>query len=156
MCWKICLREYQISRRIEFHRVLPRSKWSVYSSIQRLRQVVELDDEKAQRQCQEDVYSKQLGASGGGADQHRRNPGRIEAPRAPTLPTDKKQLISQKDKQINARAGQLKQAGMKLGFAAARSNSQQRRGRDGGKAGGKGGKSTRRAGRSRLFHLRQH
>ena len=113
--------------------------------INRLKSMIELDEEKQQRIQQEEAFAKQLGTS-----QQVGLPAKEERPKNPqqkkeTVPSPvtgkdakSKEQISQKDRTITALAGQLRKAGVQPDFAAAWKRSASAGGKC-GKSGGKGG-----------------
>ena len=109
--------------------------------------IIERDEEQKQRKDQEEAFAKQLG----GQDAQRGLNGReTKTPKkdapgpkapAPEAPDKVKQQLSQKDRQIQALAGQLKAAGFKPDFAKAHASSRQPSSDGKGKGGGKGDRS---------------
>ena len=115
----------------------------------RLRRLIDFDEERKQRLDQEQAFAKQLGTgkalAGRGADQHPKEDKHADTKAAAKT----KEQISAKDRQISALAGQLKKAGMTPDFLSKRSQSRDSNGSNksskGGKGDSKGKKMVRRA-----------
>ena len=118
------------------HREIPQHARDLDMLINRLKRIVDQDEERKQRQEQEAAFAKQLGTTKGFVAKNQDN-GNVDKSASSSTAKDSKakELLSHKDRQISALAGQLKQAGVRPDFASARARSQSK---DGGKAGGKG------------------
>lgn len=96
---------------IELDREIPNSACSHNLILDRLRKLIDHDDEKQHRIQQEEAFSRQLGT----AQPQKGMAGKAEEPTpkvSPGTPNKKqKEQMAQKDRQISALAGQLKHAG---------------------------------------------
>ena len=102
---------------MELHREQDRS-FRPSALLSRMETLVDRDEESRQRHQQEDAFATQLGGSQqpqrGAAGQDQRQKTTKQEPEAKVAGEDKfRSQLSQKDRQISASAGQLKQAGFK-------------------------------------------
>ena len=116
----------------------------------RLRRLIDFDEERKQRLDQEQAFAKQLGtgkalAGRGSSDQQPKEDKHADTKAAAKA----KEQISAKDRQITALAGQLKKAGMTPEFPSKRSQSKDsnasNKSSKGGKGDGKGKKTGKNA-----------
>ena len=125
---------------MQLYQEVPATERNSQNLLKRLRFLIDKDDEKQQRALQEQAFTQQLGTKErnqqGKHDEGKTPPGKSPPGDAGTSKT--KELLSHKDRQISALAGQLKRAGQTPDFSAARRGRSQERSSDGRKGGGKG------------------
>ena len=121
----------------EFHLEAPRSERTYANLKSRIQELVDRDQRKAQRDQQQQQFSKQLGGKGQGqADGQKGLAGRTDRPSPSPKAAGYKDLEAQvaklkeqaayKDKQISGLSGQMKEAGLKPDFQSIKQQAAER------------------------------